>query len=103
MESGRLVCIIEEPPLTEPLIQSQTEIGKLAQELREMAERMEKNGAEYFGGCFVVIPPQGNDPVKTLILDKSQDVAQFWGTLKTKVDMALSGIEEQLRATRGYR
>lgn len=89
--------------MTEPLIQNQSPITELAKELREMADRMEANGAEYFGGCFVVIPPQGGDAVKTLILDKAQDVAQFWALLKTKCDMALAGIDEQMRNVRGYR
>ncbi len=88
--------------MTESLIQGTTEVTKLAQELREMADRMEKNADGNFGGAFVVIDPAGN-VVKTLIIDSKQDAAQFWSILKTKCDMALGSLDEAIRQSRGFR
>lgn len=87
--------------MNQPLISEGKEIAELAKELREMADRMEKNGIQEFGGCFVVIPPQGGDPLKTLILDKNADVAQFWALLKTKCDIALASIDQQMMTAQG--
>lgn len=89
--------------MTQPLVEQQTSFSKLAQELREMADRMEQNGPEYFGGAFVVIPPVPGEVVKTLVLDKAQDPAQFWALLKTKCDMALAGLDNLARGQQGWR
>lgn len=89
--------------MTEQLIEGQeTNIQTLAKELRDMADRLEANGIAYFGGCFVVLPPMGFDPLSALILDNKQDAAQFFALLKTKCDMQLMGIEEQQRGSRGF-
>lgn len=88
--------------MTEPLIKGASNVGELAKELREMADRMEKNADGQFGGAFVVIDPNGN-VVKTLIIDNKQDPAQFWSILKTKCDMALLGLDEMQRNQQGYR
>jgi hypothetical protein len=88
--------------MSEQLIEGQTaNINTLAQELRSMADSLILNGPASFGGCFVVLPPMGGDPIKTLILDSKQDPAQFWAILKTKAEMALAGLDEIARA-QGY-
>jgi len=89
--------------MNQPLIDGQTaDIKALADELRSMADSMELNGPASFGGCFVVLPPMGGEPIKTLILDSKQDPAQFWAILKTKAEMALASLDEQSRVA-GYR
>lgn len=82
--------------MNEPLISRKDDLKKWANEFREMADRMELNADGAFGGCFVVIDPNGNI-IKTLILDSNQDPAQFWGVIKSKCDMALNGLDEQMR------
>ena len=89
--------------MTEPLIPGTTDVKELAKELREMADRMEKNADADFGGAFVVIPPAGGEIIKTLILDNKQDPAQYWAMLKTKCEMALAGLDEMARNTRVFR
>ena len=84
-----------------PLIEKQTEVGKLAAEFREMADRMEQNGDSAFGGCFVVVDSQGN-MLKTLILDKSQDAGQFWTLLRTKCDMTIAGLDDAMRNQQAF-
>lgn len=89
--------------MSEQLIEGQgADVARLAKELRDMAASIEANGASRFGGCFVVLPPQGYDSLSTLILDNNQDPAQFYGLLKTKCDIALAGIEEQMRNAGGF-
>lgn len=89
--------------MSEQLIEGQgTDVAKLAQTLRDMATRIETNGGDSFGGCFVVLPPQGHEALSTLILDTKQDPAQFYGMLKTKCDIALAGIEEAMRNAGGF-
>lgn len=84
------------------LIEGQTtDITALAKELRDMADRLELNGSGSFGGCFVILPPKGGEPIKTLILDSNQDLAQYWSILKTKAEMALMGLDEMAR-NQGY-
>ena len=86
------------------LIEGQkTDPESLAKELRDMADRLVLNGPDSFGGCFVVLPPMGGEPIKTLILDSKQDPAQFWSILKTKAEMALMGLDEISRNQQGYR
>jgi hypothetical protein len=84
--------------MSEPLIDNPlADFQKLAAELREMAARLEMNGPEQFGGCFVIIPPSGGDVVKTLVIDRNQDIAQFWGILQTKARIALESLDTQQR------
>lgn len=90
--------------MAEQLINGQTaDLSVLANTLREMADRIEANGAAQFGGCFVVLPPMGLDPMTTLILDNKQDPAQFYGVLQTKCKIALDSIDAQQRAAGGWR
>ena len=89
--------------MSEQLIDGQApDVAKMAAELRAMAESLERNTADVFGGCFVVLPPQGGEPIKTLILDSKQDPAQFWSILKTKCDIMLASLDEMARNQQGY-
>ena len=85
--------------MSQPLIDENKRDAKtIANLFRAMADTIELNGDGAFGGAFVVIPPtNGGDPVHTLILDASQDPAQFWGILKTKSDIALASVEQLAR------
>lgn len=88
--------------MTENLIAGGTDVFELAKQLRQMADRMETNGNDSFGGCFVVLPPMGGEPLKTLILDSKQDPAQFFAILKTKCEIALASLDETQRNQQGY-
>lgn len=84
--------------MNQPLIESGPKEAKtIAEAFRAMADKVEKNGSESFGGAVVVYPPGGSDPVQYLVLDAQQDPAMFWGNLKTKCDIALVSIEQQSR------
>ena len=65
--------------------------------LLAMAERIERNKDAPFGGAFVIIPP-GGTPQDMLILDNSGNAAIFWSTLQTRVQIALSELDEGNRS-----
>lgn len=68
-----------------------------------MADRLNHNADDPFGGCFVIIPPRdGGDAIETLILDGQQDPAQFWIMLKTKCDMQIARLDERSRAGQAF-
>jgi hypothetical protein len=66
---------------------------KIAERFRVMAERIERNPQE-FGGACVIVPPGGTEPIEFLLIDAKGDVAQFYGTIKSKLEIQL----EELRA-----
>jgi ABC-type proline/glycine betaine transport system substrate-binding protein len=61
---------------------------------RKMAERIELNKENGFGGAFVICPP-GDEAksLETLILDPTSNPASFWGLLRAKADMALAELD----------
>lgn len=90
--------------MAEQLIEGQeVSIETQAALLRSMADRLILNGPNGFGGCFVIIPPDGAESITTLILDSKQDQAQFFAILKTKAEMALQALDEQARQAGGFR
>lgn len=69
----------------------------------QMKERLDRNGAETFGGAFVIVPPEGGgEPIETLILDSKQDLAQFWNAVITKCQIMLADVEQKQRTGQGF-
>ena len=75
--------------------------------LRRLADQIDKMDADKFGGCAVVVPPQdGGDPIEFLIIDPKKNAAQFFGTIKTRIDsemVALENLQRQQQAGFGRR
>lgn len=66
----------------------------------EMAESIKHNEGQGFGGACVIMPPgEGAEPISILILDSSQDVAQFLALIQTRCKLALDAIEDKQRQT----
>lgn len=61
----------------------------------EMAALIERNKGENFGGAFVLVPPGEEEPMVGLIL--SNDTAQFWGTVSSKLAIRLQAIDLEQR------
>ncbi len=59
-----------------------------------MADRIERNPTSEFGGACVIVPPGGGDPISFLLIDAKGDVAQFYGAIKAKLEIAI----EELRS-----
>jgi len=91
--------------MNQPLIEiDRADVVILAARFRAMADRMELNGSEAFGGAFVVVPPKnGGEPIETLILDSQQQAAQFWVLLKTRCDLELARLDEAARNMQAFR
>ena len=77
---------------------------EIADRIRKMADRVEKNADEPFGGCFIIFPPGENvEPIEALRLDTRPDVALFWGDIKAKADMAVHELSNQDRMGSAFR
>lgn len=64
-----------------------------AKPFHAMAARIEHNAHARFGGAFVIVPPEeGGNPMEVLVLDESQNAAQFWMVLNAKCKQALDEI-----------
>ena len=81
-----------------------------AQKFRDMAERIEANKAEEFGGAILIIPPEspdgrGGDPIELLIIDPAQDLANFWSTAKSRAAIAADEFiaQQSVPPLGGYR
>jgi hypothetical protein len=71
--------------------------------LRDRADSIERNGNEAFGGCFVVIPPEGGgEPVDVMVLDRRHDLAFFWNSVISKCQFELAAVEQQQRSGQGF-
>lgn len=81
----------------------QTAAGKACILLRKMADNIERNKDAGFGGCFVIVAPEnGGDPISVLLLDPSQDPAQFWGLIGPKATIALQQINDTQRKSQTF-
>ena len=74
-----------------------------AQRFTAMAAAIEHNAAATFGGAVVIIPPtNGGEPIELLILDLKADPAQFWSTIKTRIEIKLAELDERQRSQQAF-
>lgn len=70
----------------------------LAERFRAMADSIQNNAKEGFGGAFVIVPPDGGgNPIETLVLANSPDLALFWNSVITKCQIMLASVEQGQR------
>lgn len=75
----------------------------IADLFRRMADRLEHNQNDPFGGCFLIVPPaEGGSHLETLILDVKQDPTQFWLLLKTKCDSEIASLDNASRQGQAF-
>jgi hypothetical protein len=60
---------------------------------RAMAVRCEQINAAEFAGLIVVLPPPDNsgqppNVIELLLVDPAKDLANFWSTAKSKIELA---------------
>jgi hypothetical protein len=66
--------------------------------LRRLADQIDKNDNSTFGGVAVIVPPEnGGDPIEVLILDPKKNAAQFYATIKTRLEGQLADLETSQR------
>ena len=62
--------------------------------LRRVADQIDKMDADVFGGVAVIVPPQdGGEPVEFLIIDPKKNAAQFYATVKTRIEGQIGDLE----------
>lgn len=73
---------------------------EIADRFRAMADRIELNVGQPFGGAILVIPP-GDDPsiIELLKLDPMPDASSFWAELKGRCDDAVQQLSMGARGT----
>lgn len=80
----------------QPLIEGQE--FNASKPFSDMAALVEHNAKNSFGGACVIVPPPGaGSNVELLMLDPKVDPAQFWSTLKTKIELVLVEMDEKRR------
>ena len=76
----------------------ETSKNEAADRFTAMAAAIEHNASATFGGAVVIIPPiNGGEPIELLILDLKADPAQFWSTIRTRIDIKLSELDQVQR------
>lgn len=76
--------------------------NKLAQHFRHMADQIERNADQKFGGAYVILPPGDVEPISVLVLDAASDPAAFFNLLDWRVKNKLAEIDEQQRRAQGF-
>lgn len=70
-----------------------------AQHFADMAARIEKIDLAEFAGAVVVVPPGDGEPIAFLMTDPRPDIAQFWGSAKSRVEVkaveAINGVQQE--------
>jgi hypothetical protein len=72
--------------------------------LRKMADTIEKNQDQTFGGVAVIIPPKDGPSIEILSLDNREDGMLFYSNIKTMAERAFEDLvaEEKKRQAYGY-
>ncbi len=86
--------------MNQPLVESQK--PDHAKPFQDMARRITDNMSHAFGGAVVILPPGSTDSIEILMLDQHADLAMFWGTIRTKIDIALANAEAEKRRQSGF-
>ena len=68
-----------------------------ADRFRAMADRIDRNPDEDFAGALLIVPPKG-EAVEKLNIDPSKNLADFWNSVKARVDIAHADFMELVRA-----
>ena len=74
---------------------------KTAERFMLMATRIERNPQE-FGGACVIVPPAGGNPIEFLLIDTKGDMAQFYSTIMTKIQVQLEELKSQQQVVQGF-
>lgn len=70
-----------------------------------MATAIEENcvdNARPFGGCWVLVAPGSDRVLTTLLLDSTEDAAQFWALIKSRAEVAARELDMQDRQRQGF-
>jgi hypothetical protein len=82
----------------DPTRTHRTEAGHFA----AMAQRIDHNAQDVFGGACVIVPPGEGKPIELLMLDAQGDAGQFWATILTRIQMAMDDKNRQTQQARVF-
>ena len=64
---------------------------------RAMAERIARNKSEEFAGALLVVPPKAEDPIEILLVNPKQDLAAFWATVASTIQVAAAEFQQRMQ------
>ena len=71
--------------------------------LRRVADQIDKMDPDTFGGVAVVVPPaESGEPIEVLIIDPKKNAAQFYATIKTRLENDLGELEVRMRNAQAF-
>lgn len=89
--------------MNQPLIEREDPTSVAAATLRRMADRLDLNKGAKIGGLAVIIPPEnGGEPIEVLILDAAGDIAQFYSTVQSRIQIRLADLQDKARMQQGF-
>ena len=86
--------------MNQPLIEGRH--NDPAKRFADMAQRITDNAHHSSGGAVVIAPPAGGDPIEILMLDPHADLAMFWSTIMSKIQIQLGQAEAEKRRQSGF-
>ncbi len=63
----------------------------------EMASRIRRNAPAEFSGALLVVPPGGEEPISILLVNPKRDLAAFWATVASTIQVAAAEFQERAR------
>lgn len=73
-----------------------------AKAMNKMADKLTLNASNGFGGCFVIVAPDG-EIKELLMLNNNQDLASFWSLVHSTASIAIEELKDQTRQSFGRR
>lgn len=72
------------------------EMSDLSAPFTDMADRIDLNAEQGFGGAFVIMPPGADQKARVLLmLDNAENPAMFWAALQTTAQLALQELQQE--------
>lgn len=76
--------------------------SKPAQQFIDLAERIDRNRPEDFAGAYLIVPPNGGEPISGIFIGPS-DLPAFLAFVKSKVEIAHQELIERERNQVAFR
>jgi hypothetical protein len=70
---------------------------KQSEIFRKLADKIDRNEEEEFGGAVCIVPPKGEATIDWVIVDSKADLLRFWVKLKTDIDAIAQEVDNRAR------
>lgn len=71
-----------------------------ADHFRDLADKIERNKPEDFGGAFLIIPPDG-EPIASILVGQP-DLASFFAVVSGKLQVAVNAADEKSKRQQAF-